>query len=128
MYANNAYSQYKTNSVNFASKEQLLLMLLDGSVKFSKIARKAIMDKNIIVANENIKKTQNIFYELIVSLDLNTAGDWGKNMVSVYKFIIDRLVQANMKKDVAIMDEVIPLIEDVKNLWNETYSASIKLR
>ncbi|SMC17920.1 flagellar protein FliS [Clostridium acidisoli DSM 12555] len=128
MYANNAYSQYKTNSVNFASKEQLLLMLLDGSVKFSKIARKAIMDKNIIVANENIKKTQNIFYELIASLDLNTAGDWGKNMVSVYKFIIGRLVQANMKKDVAIMDEVIPLIEDVKNLWNETYSASIKLR
>jgi flagellar protein FliS len=128
MYTNNAYSQYKTNSINFASKEQLLLMLLDGAVKFAKIGRQAICDGNIKVANDNLKKTQNIFYELICSLDLKLAGDWGQNMVSVYKFIIDRLVQANIKKDITIMDEVIPLIENVKNLWNETYQVAIKSR
>ncbi len=128
MSQNNAYGQYKTNSINFASKDQLLLMLLDGSVKFSKIARQAIKDKNIPLANENNKKTQNIFYELIYSLDLAKAGDWGKSLVSVYKFIIDRLVQANIKKDVSIMDEVIPIIEEVKNTWNEAYKESIKSR
>lgn len=128
MYANNAYSQYKSNSVNFASKEQLLLMLLDGAVKFSKIARQAILDKNISLANDNIKKTQNIFYELIYSLDLSKAGDWGNNMVSVYRFIIDRLIQANIKKELAIMDEVIPLIEEVRSLWNDTYKASVQAK
>jgi flagellar protein FliS len=128
MYGNNAYSQYKTNSVNFASKDQLLLMLLDGAVKFAKIGRQAICDGNVIKANDNLKKTQNIFYELIYSLDLNLAGEWGQKMVSVYKFIINRLMQANIKKDIAIMDEVIPLIEDVKNLWNETYQVAIKSR
>ncbi len=126
MNQNNPYSQYKSNSINFASKEQLLLMILDGAVKFSKIGRKAILDRNIELANVNIKKTQDIFYELIYSLDLTRAGEWGKSLASVYKFIVDRLVQANIKKSVTIMDEVIPLIEEVKTTWNEAYVASKK--
>lgn len=120
----NAYNAYKNNSVNFASKEQLLLMLVDGAVKFSKIARQAIVDKDIKKAHENIVKTQDIFYELMVTLDVNKGGEWAKNLVSVYQFIIDRLVQANLKKDVQIMNEVIPLIEEVKDMWGQAYKVS----
>ena len=51
MYTANAYNTYKNNSVNFASKDQLLLMLVDGAVKFSKIARQSILDKDIVKAH-----------------------------------------------------------------------------
>jgi len=124
MYNNNAYNTYKNNSVNFASKEQLLLIILDGAVKFSKIGRQAILDKDIKSAHENIIKTQNIFYELMISLDLTQSGDWGLNVISIYKFIIDRLVEANLKKDIDIMDEIIPLIEEVRDMWNEVYKSA----
>ncbi|WP_102400957.1 flagellar export chaperone FliS [Haloimpatiens massiliensis] len=120
----NAYNAYKNNSVNFASKEQLLLMLVDGAVKFSKIARQAIVDKDVKKAHENIVKTQDIFYELMVTLDVNKGGEWAKNLVSVYQFIIDSLVQANLKKDLQIMNEVIPLIEEVKDMWEQAYKVS----
>lgn len=128
MYAKNAYNQYKQNSVNFASKDQLLLMLLDGAVKFVKIGRQAMVDKNYHKCNENLKKTQDVFYELMITLDLNKAGEWGPNMLSVYKYIVDSLVKANVKKDLEMLDKTIPLIEDVKNTWNEAYKASIKVR
>lgn len=121
MYANNAYNVYKNNSVNFASKEQLLLMLVEGAVKYSKIGRQAILDKDIKKAHENIVRTQDIFYELIASLDVERGGDWAKQLVMVYEFIVEKLVQANLKKDVAIMDEVIPLIEDIKDTWEQAY-------
>ncbi|WP_017415625.1 flagellar export chaperone FliS [Clostridium tunisiense] len=124
MYGNNAYNVYKNNSINFASKEQLLLMLLDGSVKFAKIARQAILDKDIMKAHENIVKTQNIYYELMTSLDVNQGGEWAKNLMGIYTFIIDKLVQANIKKDVNTIDEVMPLIEDVRDTWNEAYKIS----
>lgn len=124
MYNNNAYNTYKNNSVNFASKEQLLLIILDGAVKFSKIGRQAILDKDIKSAHENIIKTQNIFYELMISLDLTQSGDWGLNVISIYKFIINKLVEANMKKDIEIMDEIIPLIEEVRDMWNEVYKSA----
>lgn len=128
MYAKNAYNQYKQNSVNFASKDQLLLMLLDGAAKFAKIGRQALTDKNYPKCNENLKKTQNIFYELIVTLDLTQAGEWGTSLLSVYQFIVDSLVSANMKKDLSLLDKTIPLIEEVKDTWNEAYKASIKAR
>lgn len=128
VYTNNAYNKYKQNSVNFASKDQLLLMLLDGAVKFVKIGRQAMADKNYPKCNENLKKTQDIFYELMVTLDLNQAGDWGNKMMAVYKFIIDSLVDANIKKDVSIIDKTIPLIEDVKETWNEAYKVSKNMK
>jgi flagellar protein FliS len=124
MYGNNAYNVYKNNSVNFASKEQLLLMLLDGSVKFAKIARQAIVDKDLKKAHENLVKTQNIYYELITSLDVNKGGEWAQNLMAIYSFIVDKLVEANMKKSVEIVDEVMPLIEEVRETWNEAYKLS----
>lgn len=124
MYTANAYSTYKTNSVNYASKDQLLLMLVDGAVKFVRIGKQALIDKDIKKAHENIIKTQNIFYELMATLDVSKAGDWGQSLMSVYDFIVRRLVDANMKKDVGIIDEVIPLIENVKDTWEEAYKVS----
>jgi len=124
MYGNNAYNVYKNNSVNFASKEQLLLMLLDGSVKFAKIARQAIVDKDLKKAHENLVKTQNIYYELITSLDVNKGGEWAQNLMAIYSFIVDKLIEANMKKNVEIIDEVMPLIEEIRETWNEAYKRS----
>ncbi|MCT8976135.1 flagellar export chaperone FliS [Clostridium sp. CX1] len=119
MYASNAYNAYKTNSVNYASKDQLLLMLVDGAVKFAKMGRQAIIDKDIKKAHEDILRTQDIFYELMVTLDVNKGGQWAQGLMSIYDFIVRRLVYANIKKDVAIMEEVIPLIEDIRDTWHE---------
>jgi flagellar protein FliS len=101
-------------------------MLVDGAVRFSKIGKQAILDKDINKAHENIVKAENIFYELIATLDVSKAGNWGQSLVSVYDFIVRRLTDANMNKDAAIMDEVIPLIEDVKDTWEQAYKVSKK--
>ena len=121
----NGYNVYKNNSVNYASKEQLLLMLVDGAVKFAKIARQAIIDKEIEKAHNSLKKTQDIFVELMVSLDISKA-EWTAPLFDIYAFIKDRLMEANMKKSVEIMDEVIPLIESVSKLWHDAYIQSKK--
>lgn len=116
----NAYNVYKNNSVNYASKDQLLLMLVDGAVKFAKISRQAIIDKDIQKAHNSLIKTQEIFIELMVSLDMEQA-EWTKELMQIYSFIKDKLIEANMKKDVKIMDEILPLIEEVRDMWYETY-------
>lgn len=119
MYSN-GYNVYKNNSVNYASKEQLLLMLLDGAVKYTKMAEVALNEKNIKSAHENIVKVQDIFTELMVTLDRG-AGPWADQLFKVYMFINEKLVEANMKKDVKILQEVKPLVEDIRNLWHEVY-------
>lgn len=124
MYTSNAYNAYKQNSVNYASKDQLLLMLLDGAVRYAKIGRQAIVDKDISKAHSSITRTQDIFYELMVTLDVKQAGEWGQQMMNIYEFIVRRLGEANIKKDINIMDEVIPLIEEIRDTWYEADKVS----
>lgn len=127
MYGNNAFNVYKNNSVNYASKDQLLLMLVDGAVKFAKIAREALAEKDIKKSHENLVKVQDIFTELMVSLDQN-AGDWAKEIYQVYDFIKTRLFEINLKKDDAMMEELIPVIESVRDTWHEAYEVSKKMK
>lgn len=119
----NAYNIYKNNSVNYASKEQLLLMLLDGAVKFAKRGKLAIREKDVKMAHDSLTRTQDIFTELRISLD-TSSGDWAKQIFDVYGFINEKLFEANIKKDEKILDEVVPLIEEVRDIWNEAYKVS----
>lgn len=118
MYTANPYNAYKQNTVNMASKEQLLLMLVDGAVKYTKIARLAIEKKDISRAHKELIRVQDIFIELMVTLD-RSGGQAYEDLFNLYDFIKSRLVQANIKKDIRIIDEVLPLIEEVRNTWYE---------
>lgn len=122
---NNAYNVYKNNSITYASKDQLLLMIVDGAVKFSKIAREALKEGNIGKAHENLIKTQDIFSELMISLDTNSE-EWAKNIFNIYAFIKESLVKANLKKDIEELEKIIPLIEEVRDLWYEVEKKSKK--
>ena len=119
MYSN-GYSVYKNNSVNYSSKEQLLLMLVDGAVKFAKIGKQAILDNDVQKAHNALVRVQDIFVELMSTLD-RSAGDWAEKLLMVYEYIKEKLFEANIKKDVTILDEILPLIEGIRDTWNEAY-------
>lgn len=115
---NNPYNAYKNNAVKMASKEQLLLMLVDGAVKYTKVARLAIEKGELQRAHKELIRVQDIFTELMSTLDRG-FGEAAENLFNLYDFIKNRLVQANIKKSIEIIDEVIPLIEDVRDTWYE---------
>lgn len=119
MYSN-GYNVYKSNTVNYASKEQLLLMLVEGAVKFCKMGRQAIVDKDIKKAHDSLIRAQDIFSELMITLD-TTSGEWAVQLYSVYAFIKERLIQTNMTKSLETIDEIIPLVEDINETWKEVY-------
>ena len=124
MYSN-GYNVYKNNSVNYASKEQLLLMLVEGAVKFCKIARQAIEDKDIKKAHDALIRAQEIFSELMVSLD-TSVGEWAVQLFDVYAFVKNKLIEANMSKKLDIMDEILPIVEDINETWKEAYKRAKK--
>jgi len=118
MNQSNPYNTYKQNEVNTATRNKLLLMLLDGAVKYTKIARLAILDKNITTAHLELVRVQNIFIELMSTLD-TSAGGWTKDIYDVYEFIRQELMEANIKKDAKVLDKLLPLIEQIRDLWYE---------
>lgn len=118
MYTANPYNAYKQNSVNTASKEKLLIMLVDGAVKYTKIARMAILEKNIEKAHKELTRVQDIFLELMITMDKD-SNKFMKDLYNVYEFIKSQLAMANIKKDVKIIDNVLPLIEEIRDMWHD---------
>ena len=118
MYTADPYNAYKQNSVNTASKEKLLIMLVDGAVKYTKIARMAILEKNIEKAHKELTRVQDIFLELMITMDKD-SNKFMQDLYNVYDFIKSQLAMANIKKDVKIVDNVLPLIEEIRDMWHE---------
>nr|WP_330375332.1 flagellar export chaperone FliS [Paeniclostridium sordellii] len=118
MYTANPYNAYKQNSVNTASKEKLLIMLVDGAVKYTKIARMAILEKNIEKAHKELTRVQDIFLELMITMDKD-SNKFMQDLYNVYDFIKNQLAMANIKKDVKIIDNILPLIEEIRDMWHE---------
>lgn len=123
MYTANPYNIYKQNSVNMASSQQLLLMLLDGAVKYTKIAKMAILNKDIARAHKELVRVQDIFLELMITMDKNTK--YMEDLYNIYDFIKNELAKANIKKDITIIDNTLSLIEEIRDMWYEV-DAKIK--
>ena len=111
------YAQYNTNKIMSASPAELTLMLYDGAIKFCNIAIMGIEQKDMQKANDNIKKVQRIIDEFRATLDMKypVAEDFDR----VYKYLLSRLLEANIKKDKAILDEVNEHLHSMRDTWKE---------
>ncbi len=113
----NPYQQYKVNSINSASPGELTLMLYNGAIKFIKLAIVAVEEKTYEKVNENLIRAQDIINHLSATLDMNY--EIAKNFSMLYDFMYSHLVKANMKKDRQAMQEVVELIEGLRDAWAE---------
>lgn len=115
----NAYQRYKDAQYSTASPEQLMLMLYEGAIKFARQAQEEMREKNIEGANNKLKKTGDIISELMVSLDMEQGGEIARNLYNLYDYMSRRLIQANIRKDPGLVDEVINLLTSLKESWEE---------
>ncbi|AQQ54147.1 flagellar export chaperone FliS [Planococcus lenghuensis] len=116
------YQTYQQNSVMTASPQELTLMLYTGSMKFMRLAKKAIADKKFEEKNINLIKVQNIIQELQVTLDPNI--DLSQNLGQLYDYMYTRLVEANTKNDADILTEVEELMRELRDTWKQIIETS----
>ncbi|MFP8784305.1 flagellar export chaperone FliS [Planococcus plakortidis] len=113
----NPYQAYQQNSVMTASPEELTLMLYNGCLKFIKLAKKAMQDKQFEEKNKNLLKAQAIIQELRSTLNPDIA--LSKELERLYEYQYSQLVEANMKNDEAILDAVLADVAELRNTWKQ---------
>lgn len=112
-----AYMQYRNNSVMTAKPAELTLMLYDGAIKFCNIALLGIEEHDIEKTHINIIKVQRIIDYLRQTLDMKYAV--AQDFENIYVYLSERLVEANIKKDKAILDEINMHLHSVRDNWKE---------
>ncbi|WP_394121084.1 flagellar export chaperone FliS [Planococcus donghaensis] len=120
----NPYQAYQQNSAMTASPQELTLMLYNGSLKFMKLAKRAMADKKFEEKNTNIIKAQNIVQELRVTLNLDI--EMSVSLGQMYEYMYNRLLEANMKNDLTALEEVETLMIDMRNTWKQAMALAKK--
>ena len=104
-----AYAQYNNSKVLTASPAELTLMLYDGAIKFCNIAEMAV--ENII---GYLHSTLDMKYEV------------SKDFDNIYTYLERRLVEANVKKDKEILEEINTHLHAIRDNWKEVMKAGAK--
>ena len=113
----NAYAQYNNSKILTASPAELTLMLYDGAIKFCSIAITAVENKDIEKTHTNISKAEKIIDYFRQTLDMSypVSQDFDR----VYEYLGRRLVEANIKKDKEILEEVSTHLHSLRDTWRE---------
>lgn len=115
--AASGYNAYQQNKIATASPADLTLMLYEGAIKFCNIAIVGIEQNDIEKAHNNIKKVEAIIVEFRSTLDFKY--EVAKDFDNVYAYLYDRLVEANIKKDKEILEEVLGHLRGMRDTWKE---------
>lgn len=120
--AYNAAKAYGSNKVNTASQADLTLMLYEGAVKFCNIAVAALEKKDYETTNTNVQKCRNIIVELKTTLNHKypVADDFER----LYDYIFALLVEANMKKDMELLQRAQTELRDLRDVWKQVMSSA----
>lgn len=107
-----------TTAVTDADPHRLVGLLLAGALDRISIAKGCMGRGEVAGKGENIGRAIGILEGLRGSLDLEAGGELARNLDDLYDYLTRRLLEANVRNDVAPLDEVSGLLGDVKNAWD----------
>lgn len=115
----NASAQYLKTRVLTASPGELVVMLYDGLFQRIRHAKICFEDQAYAKAGELLRSAQDILTELMASLRPEHAPELSANLFELYSFSKRKLVEGFGKKDPKVLDEVIGVLQPLRDAWAE---------
>ena len=116
----NAYTQqYQQNQILSASPEQILIMLYDGAIRFTRQAIAGVEENDRLKKLDGTRRAMAIITEFANTLDHEIGGEIAENLDALYAFMTRELTEANMKNDVEKYRVVEGLLTDLRSTWVE---------
>lgn len=112
-----AINRYKSVQVTTCSPGELLLLLYDGLFRFLGEAAVALRKNDLATAGERISRSHEILGELVCGLNPAIAPELCANLEGLYFFSMTRIVEANLQKDPARIDDVLRILSPLREAW-----------
>lgn len=115
----NPYNQYQKTQVTTASRGKVLLMLYEGAIRFTRQALMAMNQKKVADKGKYISKATAILSELMATLDFKAGGQLAVDLENLYVFMIDKLIEGNIKNDPECLEQVEKLLKTLYEGWKD---------
>ena len=113
----NQFAVYQDHAVTSQAPGHLIVMLVEGAVKFLRQAIADLEANNAAGKGEALTRAMDILEELNLSLDMDAGGEIATNLRSLYDFMHRHLMQAHVRNDPQRIREVVRILEDLNEGW-----------
>nr|WP_256243298.1 flagellar export chaperone FliS [Bacillus sp. V3B] len=107
------------------SSQEITALLYEACLTSLEEAIENINSKDYVLANHKLQKANDILQRLGAGLNYE-AGIIADQLDMIYNYMADKLIEANLKKDPIIIKEVIRILEDISQAWNESLKKPAK--
>ena len=109
--------EYRKNAVNGASPLQLVVMLYDGALRFMEAGKHAMAHRDIPKQNDSLQRAQKIIMELMSCLDMKDGGEIATNLMALYTYVLNELIDANVSDKPDGIERAIRVMSDLRDSW-----------
>lgn len=112
-------AEYRKTVISTTDKVQIIYMLYEGALNHLKIARRKIESGDTMSKGQHFSKATAIISELSNVLDMEKGGEISRNLRSLYEYVLQRLLYANLNNDISAIEDTEKVIETLKSGWKE---------
>ncbi|MCL1925802.1 MAG: flagellar export chaperone FliS [Syntrophorhabdaceae bacterium] len=113
------YDAYRKTTIDTSNNVRIVSLLFDGAINFLKVARTKMEQHDIAGKGVYLGKTTAIVSELLKALNMEEGGEIAENLQRLYDFVLDRLLQANLKNDLQSLYEAERVLDDIRCGWKD---------
>jgi flagellar protein FliS len=108
---------YLRTKIQTASKEELVLMLYDGVIRFTTQGKRAMEEGAVEDAHTAYLRAQDIVLELFHALDRESGGEIAENLARLYSYTYRALIRANINRDAEEAGSVVRIFRELREGW-----------
>ncbi len=121
--------KYRQTKIKTATPGLRIVMLYDGVIKHLHMALELLRDmepQSIEGIHNALQNAGKIVLELKLALDLEKGGGLAQGLQSLYEYWLNQLSEANVRKDSAIVQELLSSITDMRETWAQAETEARK--
>jgi len=119
MNQQNSAERYQQAQFTTANRGQILLLMLDGALRFLGQAEGALRGNRLEEFGDRLGRAQAVIAELLHTLDHKAGGEIARELDRLYRFMLEHLVAANVQKSPRHVAEVSHLMSIIAGSYRE---------
>jgi len=120
MYESRMNAYHQTNVLT-ADPKRLVIMCYEGAISNLRIAVEKYSAAQYEAKGKAITNAHDIISELMAALDYDKGGEIAKRLAAIYKYMLRAIIEADVRKDIGIIKDVITMLEELKSSWKEIF-------
>ena len=122
------YDAYRKAAIDTSDNVKIVSLLFDGALNFLNVAQRKMEERDIPGKGLYLGKVTAIVGELNSSLNMEEGGEIAANLRRLYDFVLDRLLQANLKNSRKALNEAERVLELLRSGWKEMETKQVAAR